>query len=78
MELSLQKLATSYHIFGIAPTGNPQEMYDRPIGPVGFCIASFLKLQSGNNKQLFYNQATPHRSGDELGKPRSSSNPVLT
>ena len=30
--------------------GNPREMCDQPIGVAGFCMASFLKLQSGNNK----------------------------
>ena len=29
-------------------TGNPRESCDLPIGVAGFCIASFLKLQSGN------------------------------
>ena len=29
-------------------TGNPRERFDSPIGMAGFCIASFLKLQSGN------------------------------
>ena len=30
-------------------TGNPQEICNKPIGVAGFCIASFVKLQSGNN-----------------------------
>ena len=30
-------------------TGNPREMCDSPVGMAGFCIASFLKLQSGSN-----------------------------
>ena len=30
-------------------TGNPREMCNYPIGVAGFCIASFLNLQSGNN-----------------------------
>ena len=29
-------------------TGNPQETCDEPLGVAGFCIASFLKLQSDN------------------------------
>ena len=30
-------------------TGNPRERFDSPKGIAGFCIASFLKLQSSNN-----------------------------
>ena len=32
-------------------TGNPRERYDKPIGVTGFCIASFLKLRSGNKQR---------------------------
>ena len=34
-------------------TGNPREKCDEPIGMAGFCIASFLKLQSGNKNCYF-------------------------
>ena len=41
-------------------TGNPRERFDSPIGMAGFCIASFLELQSGNNDQyqLLFNHET--------------------
>ena len=50
-------------------TGNRREMCGWPIGVAGFCIASFLKLQSGNkHSKLPENQIWPKQKQYRVNK----------
>ena len=43
-------------------TGNPREVCDKPIGVAGFCISSFLKLQSGKKVMEACNEGSERKS----------------